>query len=615
MSELVEHSNHDVDADFCENDISVEERSNEHRVKDLVELHEQVEASLESFLGTFQKDLSAVSGHISDLQARSKDFDARLRGRRKVSGPLTSLLANITIPPQLALTLLDTPVSDAWIPAVNQLETLLISIPAYSKGKSEGNNPSSIQVKVRAAKDLEGVAEGLRIVVYSNQNPNPLLSLLQPIRTSLTTNLQILQSSLFLNKYLPLYRFLQRNAAAAAEEIKVGYISCAKQYYETGMRRYTRSLGWIRVRTTEVPTLITASPSPVNGQEPSEFKLNSERLAQGKVDGPGVILAYMADDKTYIAPSETIFRSALLVVLDNGSAEYSFIRQFFKQEPFRTPQTSVDQPISLGIGEDARRVPMGSEVDFTQPPPPKSARRQSDVFSQAQARDPAKNGHHSASDDEKTFEAIWKQIFDPVLPYVQTLITSIITPSPPLIPLLTMIRLSDAVLDESARRGSTPLEPFLLGLRFQLWPLFQKQMSENVESLKKLADGGQSGAFGGMFGTGKAVVKDEDVHSVATRYAVLFCSVIALSEEEEEIMLFTSLQRLRQELNKLMIAQAKKMKDATQHAVFMSTMCERLLRMISAGERLNTHPKAQAEVAFWREREEEARRRIASTRR
>jgi hypothetical protein len=87
-----------------------------------------------------------------------------------VSGPLTSLLENITIPPQLALTLLDTPVSDAWIPAVNQLETLLISIPAYSKGKGDGRSLSNIQVKVKAAKDLEGVAEGLRIVVRHIRN-------------------------------------------------------------------------------------------------------------------------------------------------------------------------------------------------------------------------------------------------------------------------------------------------------------------------------------------------------------------------------------------------------------------------------------------------------------
>jgi hypothetical protein len=56
-------------------------------------------------------------------------------------------------------------VSDAWIPAVNQLETLLISVPAYSKGKVEGSGPSNFHVKVKAAKDLEGVAEGLRIVV------------------------------------------------------------------------------------------------------------------------------------------------------------------------------------------------------------------------------------------------------------------------------------------------------------------------------------------------------------------------------------------------------------------------------------------------------------------
>lgn len=41
--------------------------------------------SLEGFLSTFQKDLSAVSGQISNLQDRSKDIDNRLKSRR-VSG-------------------------------------------------------------------------------------------------------------------------------------------------------------------------------------------------------------------------------------------------------------------------------------------------------------------------------------------------------------------------------------------------------------------------------------------------------------------------------------------------------------------------------------------------
>ena len=38
--------------------------------------------SLESFLSTFQRDLSAVSGQISDLQSRSRDIEGRLKSRR-----------------------------------------------------------------------------------------------------------------------------------------------------------------------------------------------------------------------------------------------------------------------------------------------------------------------------------------------------------------------------------------------------------------------------------------------------------------------------------------------------------------------------------------------------
>ena len=82
------------------------------RVKDFVELHDQVEVrqhsldmttippllnvychqtgvnlldSLETFLSTFQKDLSAVSGQISELQDRSKDIENRLKSRRVCS--------------------------------------------------------------------------------------------------------------------------------------------------------------------------------------------------------------------------------------------------------------------------------------------------------------------------------------------------------------------------------------------------------------------------------------------------------------------------------------------------------------------------------------------------
>lgn len=75
--------------------------------------------------------------------------------------PLSELISAIAIPPQLALTILDTPVTDAWVPAIRQLESLLDTISLHANA----SRAASDAVNVKAAKDLEGVAEGLRIAV------------------------------------------------------------------------------------------------------------------------------------------------------------------------------------------------------------------------------------------------------------------------------------------------------------------------------------------------------------------------------------------------------------------------------------------------------------------
>jgi hypothetical protein len=72
------------------------------------------------------------------------------------------------------------------------------------------------------------------------------LALLQPIRASMTTNMHVIQTTVLL-KYRPLYAFLLRRAANVATEIQKAYIAAARTYYETGFRRYMRSLGWVKV--------------------------------------------------------------------------------------------------------------------------------------------------------------------------------------------------------------------------------------------------------------------------------------------------------------------------------------------------------------------------------
>ncbi len=58
-----------------------------------------------------------------------------------------------------------------------------------------------------------------------------------------------------------------------------------------------------------------------------------------------------------------------------------------------------------------------------------------------------------------------------------------------------MIRLSEDVVTEVQKRRCPPAEHFIFSIRIQMWPVFQKAMSENVDALKKLAEGSSAGYF------------------------------------------------------------------------------------------------------------------------
>jgi len=112
------------------------------KAKQFVELHDQVETSivllnsLESFLSTFQKDLTSVSGQISELQDRSKDIENRLKARQKIEKPLSSLLSDLCIPPHLATFILDEGVGEPWLIAISDFENRLKAVNARKRVKA-----------------------------------------------------------------------------------------------------------------------------------------------------------------------------------------------------------------------------------------------------------------------------------------------------------------------------------------------------------------------------------------------------------------------------------------------------------------------------------------------
>ncbi|KAI0638062.1 Vps52-domain-containing protein [Trametes polyzona] len=568
------------------------------RAREFVELHDQVQTSvhlldsLESFLSTFQKDLSAVSGQISNLQDRSKDIDNRLKSRRRIEKPLSNLLVDLCIPPALATLILDTPVSEDWIPAIVELERKLDTL--------------KLRVRVKAARDLSEVAEGLRIVAATKLRTF-FLALLEPIRSSMTTNLQVIQSSVWM-KYRPLYTFLQRHAPNVAHEVQRAYAAAVRTYFETGFRRYLRGLSWIKAspnfsRTTEKADNIANAP----GESPDP-EVDPARLLYARVDGPSVVMAYMADDKNHKEPLEALVRSALLVLMDNATAEYSFITTFFAHEPRPALPTkdssgSIMSPPLLsptnGDFEETRSNP-GSDFGGESAAP----RRRLTSITSVMSSGPQEP---SAKEELAALNALWKQVMDPVLDYCQTFIQNAIEPPPPVVPLLTMIRLTEDVVSEVQRRNCGPLETFIFTIRLKMWPAFQKLMAENIDSLKKFAEGASAGYFR------KATTTDAAVMSICRRYVTVFNSFVALTDQAEETMIFSNLMRLRQELSKLITTHTDKLGDPAAKARALSKYYEQLLQGLSNGPHPTSHPKAQSELAYWRQRDEEARRRIAST--
>jgi len=619
----------DVASKGKEEQEELEDAAAASQAKDYQELHGQIDSSLtlltslEAFISTFQSDLSAVSGHISDLQGRSKVIEARLDNRKAVRNSLSPLLASITVSPVLIETLMSTEPSEGWLQPVAELEKILMAVKSGPR--------------VAARKDLEDVVEKLRNRVTLALR-GFLINLLTPYRTSVTPNLSIFQSSV-LTKYRSFYAFLQRHAARSAHEVQKAYVSTSQWYYDTGFRRYVRALEKVRLRsiTKEDPIGVVGSNdntlSLLSRRNMSTVALGSPRASvdlganSGNLEtgaaSPSVILAHMADNPDFKAAPEALFRSMSLVVADNARTEYAFISSFFgRPDDVSHPITSDNYNVTLmrqlgkggGGGERSMAMANASIPEFS----PSMLSSVQDDDSSSVLSDPAATGAAAAAPSRDRTErvkrhvadGIWKQVFEPSLEYGKNFIATMLSQNnPSALSLLSMIRQNDSVLEQlagsatSAGGGGCPttaMESYLIGLRLQLWPLFQKEMGANIDSVRKLAESGTaSGGMAGVLGVRSAAVKDSVVAMIGKRYAHFFTSVVALSADQEDDMVFNSLLRLRNELLKLITTQSKRLNDAARVSGYLKNQYEQVVQALTSAS--TSHPRSQAEIAYWKE--------------
>ncbi|BGP52858.1 hypothetical protein JCM8202_003940 [Rhodotorula sphaerocarpa] len=473
------------------------------RASEFVHLHDQVEASahlldeLSAFLSTFQRDLSDVSDHISDLQGRSKTIEARLAARKAVERSLQPFVGSITLPPSLIATITESDIDDKFIAAVYDLDARLGAIRGGAR--------------VESRRSLDDAAEGLRLTATAKILPH-LVSLLRPYTTSIAPSLPLLHTRLLALK--PLFDFLRRHAARQAHEFQKAYAQTVRWYLETAFRRYVRALEKIRTgqpqqasdpigvvnagvdaslallqQRRSAQTQARARPSRGGPSAPSA---TLEALKHARIDGNDVIQAHQANDRTFHPPPEELFRSCALVLATNAAAEYAFISTFFGQhstlEVVGSGTAADGSRAGSGAFRSLRRsttngslasVPIAESEYETSPagvgagrPGPAGLRKRESFMTQdggarrngtASVAGSAVSASRAAAQEDKVqrvvVEGLWKQVLEPALEYTRDFMHALLDPVPPaMIPLLAMVRLNDALLTALASPDSSPLD-------------------------------------------------------------------------------------------------------------------------------------------------------------
>lgn len=150
-------------------------------------------------------------------------------------------------------------------------------------------------------------------------------------------NAQIIQQQNFL-RFKDLYSFLHKHHAVLAEEICLAYMNTMRWYYANQFTRYEKSLGKIKLHhidksdvlghedTSRKSTVLSASKAA--GPPHDAFNLG-RRIDFLKAGNQAAISSYLAEEDQSTHYLEVPFRNFNLALIDNASAEYTFLATFF----------------------------------------------------------------------------------------------------------------------------------------------------------------------------------------------------------------------------------------------------------------------------------------------
>ncbi|KAK1149341.1 Vacuolar protein sorting-associated protein 52 [Aspergillus melleus] len=291
---------------------------------------DDVSKSVEMYMGDFQAELGAVSAEIETLQTRSVQLNAMLENRRNVEQLLGPAVEEISISPRTVRVIAEGPIDDNWVKALNEIETRTASIEARVSSSTttasiEDVRPLLGDIKKKA---VERIRDYLVSQIRALRSPN--------------INAQIIQQQRLV-KFKDLYSYMSRAHPTLTGEITQAYINTMRWYYLSHFTRYLQALEKIKVypsdrnevlggdATQKSGNIVTGSRAGAAAHDPFSLGRRIDILRTGN---QMAMSSYLAEEDNSFHGIEVPFRNFNLALVDNVSAEYSFMTEMFSSLSF-----------------------------------------------------------------------------------------------------------------------------------------------------------------------------------------------------------------------------------------------------------------------------------------
>ncbi|KAH6856759.1 Sac2 family-domain-containing protein [Chaetomium sp. MPI-CAGE-AT-0009] len=294
------------------------------------DLHRSIRAcddilsSVESNLTSFRNDLAAVSADIESLQARSTALNVKLENRKAVEKALAPVVEELSVSPTFVSKISEGHIDEAWVKILADLDKR-----ATAQKKNSQQTPSKALADVGplleklVLKAVERIRDFLVAQIKALRSPN--------------INAQIIQQQNFL-KFKDLFTFLHRHQPVLAGEICQAYLNTMRWYYLNQFTRYQKALEKLKLHILDKNDVLghedtsrrttVLSGSKIAGAPHDAFNLG-RRIDVLKTTNQLAISSYLAEEDQSTHYLEVPFRHFNIALIDNATAEYTFLAAFF----------------------------------------------------------------------------------------------------------------------------------------------------------------------------------------------------------------------------------------------------------------------------------------------